>query len=167
MTTIVYRDGIMAGDSRATIETEAGGARMYRCEKLYRKVIKVGRRTEEHILGFAGESSPALLYLDWYGSGKEPPQVFADMVSDFSVLIHTPRGLFEVDSYCRPERVLEKFWAIGSGAKAALGALHAGANARQACAIACKVDPYSGLPITWMAPEKVLARRRAGGSTPK
>lgn len=141
----------MAADSRATIETEAGGARMYRCEKLYRKMVKVGKRTEEHILGFAGESSPALLYLDWYGSGKEPPQVFADMVSDFMVLILTKHGIFEVDSYCRPERVLEKFWAIGSGAKAALGAMHVGADAKRACLAACKVDPYSATPIVSMS----------------
>lgn len=144
----------MAADSRATIETEAGGARLFRCEKLYRKKIKVGKRIEEHILGFAGESSPALLYLDWYGTGKPPPEVFADMVSDFSVLILSKHGLFDVDAYCRPEKVLEKFWAIGSGAKAALGAMHAGATARQACAIACKIDPYSGLPITHMTLSK-------------
>jgi hypothetical protein len=150
MTTIVYRDGIMAADSRFTIETEAGGSRMGKCEKLYRKFIKVGKHTEEHILGFAGESMPALLYLDWYGSGKEPPQIFADMVSDFSVLIFNKHGVFEADAYCRPERVLEKFWSIGSGAKAALGAMHMGATANQAVAIACKIDPYSGTPITWM-----------------
>lgn len=152
MTTIVYRDGIMAADSRATIETEAGGARMFRCEKLYRKSIKVGKRIEEHILGFAGESSPALLYLDWYGSGvKDPPQVFADMVSDFSVLILTKHGIFEADAYCRPERVIERFWAIGSGAKAALGAMHAGADAKRACLIATRIDPYSATPINSMS----------------
>ena len=141
----------MAADSRATIETEAGGARMFRCEKLYRKMVKVGKRTEEHILGVAGETSPALLYLDWYGTGKPVPEVFADMVSDFSVLILNKHGLFDVDAYCRPERVLEKFWAIGSGAKAALGAMHAGALARKACLIACKIDPYSAPPIVSMS----------------
>lgn len=160
MTTIVYRDGVMAADSRFTIETEAGGARMGRCEKLYRKTVKIGKRTEEHIIGVSGESSPALVYLDWYGSGKPVPEVFAVAGADFGALIYNRHGVFEVDAYCRPELVLEKFWAVGSGAKAALGAMHAGANARQACAIACKIDPYSGLPITWMTIGKAVARRR-------
>lgn len=150
VTTVVYRDGVMAADSRATIETEAGGARMYRCEKLYRKIVGTGRKRHEVLLGVAGEATPALLFVDWYGSDKPPPQIFADMVSDFSVLIYSKHGLFEADAYCRPERILERFWAIGSGAKAALGALHMNASARQACSVACKIDPYSGIPITWM-----------------
>jgi hypothetical protein len=151
LTTIVFRDGILAADSRATIQTEAGGSRVFRCEKLYRKTIGTGRKRHEVILGLAGESTPALLFVDWYGSDKPPPQVFADMVSDFSVLIYSKHGLFEADAYCRPERVIEKFWAIGSGAKAALGAMHAGADARKACSIACRIDPYSAPPIVTMA----------------
>lgn len=150
MTTIVYRDGVMAADSRGTLETESGGARLFRCEKLYRKIVKVGKRTEEHILGVAGETSPALIYLDWYGSGKEAPQVLADMNADFMVLILNKHGLFEADAYCRPERVLEKFWSIGSGCKAALGAMHMGADARKACFIATKIDHFSAPPIVCM-----------------
>ena len=142
----------MAADSRATTETESGGSRLMRCEKMYRKIIKTKRGREAVILGFAGESMPSLLFLDWYGSGKESPrQVFLDGSADFAVLILTRDGLFEADGYCRPERVLEPFYAIGSGAKAAWGAMHAGASARKAVAIACKIDPYSAPPITFMS----------------
>lgn len=151
MTTIAFRDGIMAADSRETIDTEAGGTRLRSCEKLFRKTIKVGKRREEHLLGFFGESSPALVYLDWYGSGKPMPAMFADMDADFGCLIYSWRGLFEVDAYCRPEKVIEKFWAVGSGAKAALGAMHAGASARKAVAIACLIDPFSAPPISFMS----------------
>jgi ATP-dependent protease HslVU (ClpYQ) peptidase subunit len=141
----------MAADSRGTLETESGGARFFRCEKMYRKTIKVGKRTEEHIIGVAGETSPALVFLDWYGSGKDVPEVFALMNSDFMVLIYNKHGLFEADAYCRPERVLEKFWSIGSGCKAALGAMHAGADAKRACFIATKVEHFSSTPITTMS----------------
>lgn len=151
MTTIAYRDGVIAADTCVSISTEAGGARKFRTEKLFRKRVKVKGRFEEHILGTAGEASPSLVFVDWYGSGKPAPEIFADLGPDFTILIATPRGLFEADAYCRPERVFESFYAIGSGAKAALGAMHAGANARQAVAIACKIDPYSAPPITFMS----------------
>ena len=151
MTTNVYRDGIMAADSRETIETEAGGSRLRSCEKLVRKWVGTKRNRHEVIMGFFGESSPALLFMDWYGTGKPPPQFLADMNADFGVLILSKHGLFEADAYCRPEKVIEKFWACGSGTKAALGAMHAGASARQACAIACRIDPYSAPPITFMS----------------
>ena len=132
----------MAADSRVTVETEAGGIRHFRCEKLFRKGAA--------IIGTAGESAPGLVFLDWYGSQKAPPQKLIDGDADFTVLVLTPRGLFEFDKWCRGEKILEKFYAIGSGAKAALGAMHMGADARKAVQIACKVDTLSSTPIVTM-----------------
>lgn len=40
------------------------------------------------------------------------------------------------------------YWAAGSGGSAALGALHAGVGAAKAVEIACKIDLYSGGPVT-------------------
>ena len=130
MTTIAYRDGIMAADSRSTYEGEASGTRVARCEKLYRKYIGSGRKRHEIIVGLSGESSPALVFLDWYdGTAKTIPDALKDMDADFTALVYSKHGLFEFDAYCRGERVLEKFWAIGSGSKAALGAMHRRAEA--------------------------------------
>jgi hypothetical protein len=148
VTTICYKDGIMAADSCVSIETEAGGARKFRCVKLYRK----GSKKDEAVIALFGESSPGMVFLDWYGSGKPAPtEMFGHMSSDFGALILTRKGLFEADAYCRLDRVEEKFYAVGSGAKAALGAMHSGASARLACSIACKIDPYSAPPIAWMS----------------
>jgi hypothetical protein len=141
----------MAADSCVSLETEAGGARKFKCEKLFRKTIGKGRSKKQVILALSGESSPGLLFLDWYGSGvKDPPSQLIDGDADFSALILTDDGLFEADAYCRPERIIEPFYAIGSGAKAALGAMHAGASARRAVEIACRIDPYSTPPIVTM-----------------
>lgn len=150
MTTIAFRGGVMAADSCVSIETEAGGARKFKCEKLFRKTIGKGRAKRQVIMGLSGESSPGLLYLDWYGSDKDPPTQLIDGQADFSALILTVDGLFEADAYCRPERIIEPFYAIGSGAKAALGAMHAGASARRAVEIACRIDPFSSPPIVTM-----------------
>jgi ATP-dependent HslUV protease subunit HslV len=144
MTTIAYRDGILAADSRATFQSEEGGARCVRCRKIYRKKTKAGI---EVLIGTAGESSSGLLFVDWYGSDRKPPIKFLDGDADFLCLVVTPSGVLEYDKWCRGEEVEEEFAAIGSGAKAALGALYAGASAEEAVRIACKIDPYSSEPI--------------------
>lgn len=142
MTTIAYRKGIIAADSRVTIESEAGGSRMFKSEKLFRK--------GKAIIALAGESEPGLVFLDWYGTGRDAPSVLISADADFTALVLTRKGLFEYGKYCRPERVLGDFHAIGSGAKAALGAMHMGADARTAVRVACKIDPYSAGPIVTM-----------------
>lgn len=148
MTTICYRDGIMAADTRATVTSEAGGARVQRVDKLYRV------KTFNHgvaIVGLAGGSFDGLAFLDWLVSKeKDPPSRLIDGEADFTALVLNKAGLFEYDKWCRPERVLEAFHSVGSGAKAALGALHMGASARRAVAIACRIDPYTALPIVTM-----------------
>ena len=152
MTVIAYRDGIMAADSRVSVSTEGGGDRIFKCEKLYRKTIKEKRRRKfDVIIGLAGESAPGLVFLDWYGSGKEPPSSLIDGDADFTGLLLRPDGLFEVDKYCRPEKIIQpKFYAVGSGAKAALGAMHMGANAATAVAVACKICPHCAPPVVTM-----------------
>lgn len=150
VTTIAYKNGVLAADSCVSLQTEAGGSRKFRCEKLYRKTIGKGRSKKNVIIGLGGESSPGLLFLDWYGSGKEPPTQLIDGDADFTALILTLDGLFEADAYCRPDKILEPFYAIGSGAKAALGAMHAGASAKRAVEIACRIDPYTAPPIVTM-----------------
>lgn len=150
MTTIVYRDGIMAADSRVTVDSEAGGSRHFRCEKLYR--VETPRGKTRAVIGLAGESFPGLVFLKWFRTGAdEPPRQLTDIDSDFTALVLTREGLFEYDRWCEPERVLGSFHAIGSGCKAALGAMHAGSNAIVACRIACKIDPFSAPPVTWMS----------------
>jgi hypothetical protein len=151
MTTIAFRDGVMAADSCISLQTEAGGARKFRCEKLYRKFVKNARgKTETVIIGLAGESAPGLVFLDWYGTDKDKPTDLIEGGADFTALILTKRGLFEADAYCRPEKILNRFYAVGSGAKAAMGAMHAGATAIGAVKIAARIDPYTAGPFVTM-----------------
>ena len=159
MTTIAFRDGVIAADSRLTYSTEGGGGRKHLCTKLYRKRVGEGRKAHDVIIATAGESSPALLFVDWYGSGKPVPEMLRDLGGDFTCLILTPKGLFEADVYCRPDQILEPFYAVGSGAKEALAAMHCGKSARDAVAIAARIDPYTGGRITSMTLEPRQPRR--------
>lgn len=150
----------MAADSRATVQTEAGGSRVYGCRKLYRKtVVERGRRVPV-VIGLAGDVGPALRFVDWYGSGQPPPASFADEAADFDALVMSPRGVFRWDRFCLPEPVLEPFAAIGSGVKAALGAMYAGASAAQAVRIAAQVDPYTDRRVRTMRLHKAAGRPR-------
>lgn len=142
MTTIVVRDGVMAADSRETIEEDAAGHWVRKCVKLFRK--------DNAIIGLQGESSPGLVFLDWYGSGKEPPESLILAEASFTALVLTRSGLFEYDKFCRPQKLTGKYHVAGSGSKVALGALAMGASAQAAVRIACKFDPYSALPVVFM-----------------
>lgn len=159
MTTIAYKDGIIAADSRATYTTEAGGSRKHICTKLYRKQITEGRKTFDVIIATAGESSPSLVFLDWYGTGTPIPDVLLHHGGDFTCLILRPDGLFEVDVMCRPDPIMEPFYAIGSGAKEALAAMHCGKSAIEAVRVASVYDPYTGGRIHWETLEKAEVKR--------
>jgi hypothetical protein len=147
MTVIAYRDGILAADTLTTVETESGGARKFPCTKLYRK--------GKNVIGVSGETFPALLFVEWLGSGNPRPTALIEGGADFSALVLNRKGLFEYDAYCIPEEIIMRrgahFYAIGSGAKAALGAMYQGATAMVAARIACKIDYHCGEPIEHMS----------------
>lgn len=164
MTTIAYRDGILAADSRVTHDSEAGGTRIFKCTKLYRKIAKLDGEEQEVILATAGESAPGELFVEWFGTGKDVTDMrdtFVLGMADFTVLVLKHDGLYEVDMYCHISKVLDKFYAVGSGAKAAMGAMHMGADAYKAVQIACKIDPYSAPPIVTMSLGKEPKKRNA------
>ena len=127
MTVIAVRNGRIAADSR---ETWAGGDTIALTEKLFRK--KIGRR--EHIIATAGDTYSGMVYFDWYGSGKDPPQTLTDLwlEEDFQILVWDCRQLYTVNHLRRMTPVVEPFYAIGCGRKSALAAMHMGASARRA-----------------------------------
>lgn len=151
MTTIAYRAGVIAADSRETISGEQGGDRFFHCEKLFRKNFTRGRKKHEAIIATAGETSPGMVFVDWYGSGKPAPDLFIEGEADFTCLVLTTEGLREYDKYCRGIEVVHpEFYAVGSGSMAAMAAMYAGASARRAVEIACLVSPGSGPPVVTM-----------------
>lgn len=149
MTTIAYRSGVIAADSRETWESEAGGSTVHRCTKLFKK--KVGRR--EIIMGTAGATYSAMMFVDWFGSAAPPPSALVEMLTleeDFDVLILDRGKVYTSNHLCRPVEVMDRFFAVGSGRKAAIAAMLCGKGAIEAVKIACMLDPYSAPPIVHM-----------------
>lgn len=153
MTTIAFKNGVIAADSRVTVTSEEGGARNFNTKKLFRKTVQIEGKPTDVILATAGESAPGSLFVEAWGTGKSLPEIrelFTYSEADFSILVVTAEGLFEVDKWCVLEPVYEPFYAIGSGSKLAMGAMEAGASAQKAVEIACKRDPYTALPVVTM-----------------
>jgi len=146
MTTIAYRNGIIAADSRETTSDESAGDYAGKCVKL----LRVG----DNVVALQGESSPGMAWLHWFREGMRDEalaQSIRDAQNDFTAVVLNKRGLWTWDCWLVPQKVTARFYAVGSGTKAALGALHMGASAVQAVRVACKIDPWSAPPIVSMS----------------
>ena len=146
MTTIAFRDGIMAADSQ-----ETDGGMKTKCRKLFRVEDACGN---EVIIGTAGGSFTGMLFVDNYSSVEDRPAVLDNITEDenFHNLIWDGEDLYEVDWLWHPIKVPRvPFFAIGSGAAAAMGAMHAGASAKEAIQIAKKIDNYTGGTVKTMS----------------
>jgi len=143
MTTIAYRDGVIAADTQETWEDGS----FTPCVKLYRmpkSVAEVGG----HIVGLAGGSYAGELFLEWYqvGDWDNPPDlVNLDLEEDFEAIIVKPDGsLWSCNRLFAFIPHKTEYFATGSGGKVALGAMAMGATAEEAVRAAIKHDCYTG-----------------------
>ncbi len=154
MTTIAYRDGVLAADSRETSGCEDSGQLAALCDKLFR----VG----PFAIALQGDTTPGMAWLHWFRKrasnwtpGDELPHTPADIIdrflengSDFTAVVRCPGAkLFVYDEWGLPIQITAPYYAVGSGAKVAYGAMHAGASATAAVEAACAHDPYTSLPV--------------------
>lgn len=147
MTTIVYRDGVLAADSCYTEDSESGGSRVFQCQKLHKCQLS-GFPPAYVYVGLAGAGGPGLRFLRWVkdGMNRNAPPSF-DPGDDFVALVVMDGDAYVFDRYMEPERVVEPYHAIGSGAKCAFVALDMGANAKEAVERAAVRDPYTRGPV--------------------
>lgn len=141
MTTVVFRDGVFASDTLVI-----GGDLKSHAEKMFVRTTGRGTNRRKVVIGVSGTLGPAMLFVDWYGKQSKPPERFLTMSddSDFDALVWDRGKLFTFDRECYPMPITDPFYAIGSGAAAALGAMHKGASAVEAVRIAMKIDSQTG-----------------------
>src|ERR1700723_102109 len=134
MTTIVYRDGVLAADTRG----EHGGWISPT------RFSKITRLDDGRLVAISGNYNYWTKFLTWL---LDPIKDQPDLKEEATAIVITPNGevrRYEQTSY---HVVDAPFVALGSGAPPALGALHAGATALEAVRIAGLVDPYTGTDI--------------------
>jgi hypothetical protein len=155
MTTIAYRDGVLAADSRETSGCEDSGQLAAPCDKLFR----VGW----FIVALQGETTPGMAWLYWFRqrvrsltADAEMPHTPADIIDRFlendadftAVVLNTAdKAVWIYDEWGIPQRITAPYYAVGSGAKVAYGAMHHGASATEAVLAACEHDPYTSFPV--------------------
>lgn len=127
MTTIVYRDGVMASDTGAAF----GGV----FHPWARKMVR-GRGGD--LYGGAGNAAEVTAFFAWVEGGCvgdiPVPRLLENDGSSFIILIARPDPGSPVELYTAngTERYHAPCMAIGSGAEVAFGALYAGADAETA-----------------------------------
>lgn len=130
MTTIAWRDGVLAADSRAT-----GDGGILNVRKMFN--LPDGR-----VIACCGELSSAMEFVEAIRKGTV--EKFRAKGS-FDAMVMLPSGslvIYEKGRVAIP--VQEKFYAMGSGGMVALGAMAMGASAEQAVKIAARYDCYTG-----------------------
>ena len=129
MTTIAFRDGTLAGDSRVS----AGDM------VITDKATKVHRLRDGRLLGWSGSVEDAHR-LRQSLSKKTPRPANLNVTA---LLVHTDGSihLFEGNEWVKQT---EPYYSLGSGSPYAMGAMDAGATATEAARIGSKRDVSSG-----------------------
>jgi len=138
MTTIAYRDGVMAADSRAWSGSHRDIGAKWKI-----------RRLEDGTLLGASSSVPGggEAAIEWYILGH--PVVDHHLPETFDLLVVKRDGaaLFASDKPYLSGPLVADYFAIGTGANMALGAMFMRATAIEAVRAACHHDTCSALPI--------------------
>lgn len=134
MTTIAYRNGVLAADTAAHIGNS-----------FYATVKKICRRSDGDMAAASGEASYNAEFCKWFMGGEagDPPKAgeserYLDRGAIFrqsgEIEIFEPGGRFVITA---------PYAAFGCGMDFALGAMFAGADAETAVRAAIQHDPYT------------------------
>jgi len=142
MTTVVFRDGVVATDSRITLSDYVTPT----------EIQKLFRHPYDGVIAICGYPTAAMRLVEWLceggiDAGHQPDIGETSRVIHFHqncrrITVYEEKGSYVVDT--------PTFMAWGSGMSVALGALHAGADAQEAVVIASRVDPHTGGKIQVM-----------------
>jgi ATP-dependent protease HslVU (ClpYQ) peptidase subunit len=177
MSVIVYRDGIMAADTRGWSgnSTPIG-------EKM-----KIRRLEDGCLLGVVTDKpGQGEAMMDWFAAGcNQAKRPVFNGEPNMTMLVVRPDGqamIFSNDFHPSGP-IVAPYFAIGSGERYALGAFACGAGALQAVAVAIELDTATGgqvaalehfpkinavpAPAPVVTPTVTLAPKKAKGAKPK
>ena len=143
MTTITYKDGVMAADTQATM----GDEKAYGAVKLF--------YTEKFLIGLSGNFSNVLPFQSWLKDTEQAVSSagvlhqFWDSIPAFgdgftAILVDTGGRIWNCGSTFPPVTLHRIYDAIGSGSDFAMAAMECGKSATDAVRIASKFDIYTG-----------------------
>lgn len=135
MTCIAWDGKVLAGDKQSVCADIP-----VRSKKVFR--IKVHNKI--FLLGFSGDETRALHFIrEFKVSGFED----YPHVKGCTILIVSRKAGYVLEEDGEISDMREKKWAVGGSGDFALGAMHAGASAREAVLIASKLSIKSGMGV--------------------
>lgn len=150
MTTIVYRDGVMAGDGTETSIAEDESPMI-----LTRNCRKVFKLPDGQLFGASRGSEDITRLHQALIKGLPAPKL--EDVNALRVDLKGHIWLYEGNIWQRVG-AREGYYAVGCGALFAFPLLKAGLGAIEACKIAKECDPYSGGKLTYVKLSKWKSR---------
>lgn len=137
MSTIAWdgRIGMLAADRQLTL-----GNSPLPVTKLFRLDSSLGCM----LVACCGEYEDAMLFIDWMADGKPGTIALQD---NFSALVVDKGRCWRYGQQLQGYLIDAPFWAAGSGADYAVGAMAMGANAREAVEIASQYDVFTGCGV--------------------
>lgn len=152
MTVVVWRDGVMAADSG-----------VFRSDQVVALTRKIHRFENGALVGCSGNLSKVSTFIDWYAAGADPESRRMTGDPGFEALVVTPDGRVRVYLSANEveDRMEAPYFAIGSGAEVAFGALAHGASAIEAVEAAIKHHVFCVGPVAheFLTPPPARARR--------
>jgi hypothetical protein len=153
VTVVCYRSGLMASDSLCTTY---GDRRLGSLNKIFRDA-------NGNIAGYSGDGGALDDFRNWFLAGadhdKRPPPPVGD-VRFQAIVVNAQGEAFDVGERFHLARIEAPFYAIGSGAPIAIGAMEMGASAEQAVAAAIKWQTSCGGEIQTLRIERSTAELR-------
>jgi len=132
LTTIAFKNGVLAADTQATCSYHS-------------RVRKIHRMPDGVLLGGCGSTQDCHLVAEWLKGGQEG-KLPRSLEADFIIVL--PNGsILIAEGRFPPFPLTAKFAAIGSGSPVAMGAMEAGATALEAVKIAAKHDGGTSGPF--------------------
>jgi len=136
MTTIAYRNGLMAGDTRAYSGSKYPIGRK----------SKIKRLQNGTLIGVSSTTPGGGEYVaNWYET-QDSSLILPDAFSLLAVHLNGD-VFFATDHKMLSGPLKADFFAIGSGCDFALGAMEMGASAQKAVEVSCYFDVWSDLPV--------------------
>lgn len=126
MTTIAYKDGILAADTQLTYGYIKG-----LCRKI--EILSTGE-----VVASAGNEEDYFIWKNWWaGDKKKIPKLH----KTFELIMIDPDGrLYKYNNTCIPITIDDPVYAYGSGDALARGAMAYGLSAKEAVKFASEVD---------------------------
>lgn len=148
MTTVVVdrERRLMVSENQATTNS---GEMMAPCTKLF---WCDGGPHDGDIIGMTGHEGPSLFFVEWWmeTEGRDCLSISNDAIldinhdlEDFECILLSKGRILVVDRFFIPYEIDLPFYAGGSGAQYAMGAMAMGSTAEEAVNIACRFDPSS------------------------